>query len=253
MFFFSFSFFFLPKLNFCAFVLHHDTFDFIWNCCGDLNKKWHFVHTLSVSLNIIYDILESVLVIKTCIGMLWSNENIPPNLTSWLPDLNDVFPWLLNAFAIIPHEFTFPATLPRTEVFTLQTKVKSYSILKVKKQTVSDWQGLYEECELLFFIQRGQWVNVACNPLFLCWEVEHFPLHIYWQLYVHEETKSIMGCPHSWPQLGGLWDKTVSFPRQEKETPSLIGLNGQSGYNRWTYVVGTILLLYQMYSRMRWY
>lgn len=41
----------LPKLNFCASVLQHDTFGFIWNCCGDLNKndnlsKW----CVSVSL-----------------------------------------------------------------------------------------------------------------------------------------------------------------------------------------------------------
>lgn len=110
-----------------------------------------------------------------------------------------------------------------------------------------------------FFMQQGQWVNVACSPLFLCWEVEHFPLHIYWQLYMKKlrvswvvPTHDPTLCSSAWGWGGGVWDKTASFPRQEKETPSPIGLNGQSGYNRWTHVVGTMLLLYETYSPMRW-
>lgn len=58
-------------------------------------------------------------------------------------------------------------------------------------------QGLLEECELLFSTQRGQSVNVSPLPF---WELEHFPLHMYWQLCVHGETQSIMGPPHRCPR-----------------------------------------------------
>lgn len=47
--------------------------------------------------------------------------------------------------------------------------------------------------------QGGQWGYVSPLPF---WEVEHFPLHMSWQLYAQGETKSIMSCPrwcpHPW-------------------------------------------------------
>lgn len=87
--------------NFCASVLQHDTFDFIWNCCGDLNKNgwktcqngfsesllicyWYYFVSKSVCLLFIYlngttskfnyDILESIPMIRACWGTLCTKK-----------------------------------------------------------------------------------------------------------------------------------------------------------------------------------
>lgn len=132
----------------------------------------------------------------------------------------------------------FPPSWPWMGPFPLPSfvtaKVKSY--FPFKGQTLSSvavaiheacWQGLFEECELLFF-HAGRSVSQRV-PLFLFREVEHFPSRLGSAAAAkkHREPSAPFGQRSSVcvrDDAGGVPpDEMASFPWWEKVTPSPIG------------------------------